>query len=108
MTLTMWTRNAWSQPTFARLFAASPKKAFQYRFEVLWTPIPPEYADEVLTETEAKEVAREIDINTIETQSSWELTRDELKQKLTTAWIEFFANAKTEKLKELALENNLI
>ena len=101
MTLTTWNRNAWDQPTFARLFASSPKKAFQYRFEILGTPIPPEYADEVLTETDKKEIEREIDINTIETQTSWEFTRDELKAKLKEAWVEFQANAKTEKLKEL-------
>lgn len=37
-----------------------------------------------------------------------ELWREQLKQILDTAWIKFFAWAKIEKLKELALENNLL
>ena len=92
MTLTIesW-RSSWNHLTFVELFKSSPKKAFEYRFKTTGTPIPEEYLDK----TE----------NIVETK---ELTRDELKEKLTTAWIDFQGNAKTEKLKELVLENNLM
>ena len=75
--------------TYVTLLNTSAELAKQYRIDC-WLEKPEEKQVEILN------------------KETKELTREELKEILTTAEIDFQWNAKTDKLKELALENNLI
>lgn len=70
---------------FMTLKRASEKRAEEYRLACFGR-------EEKVTESDIQVV---------------ELSRDDIKAKLTKAWIEYFGNAKTVKLVELMKENNL-
>lgn len=95
MTLTMeqkYNPNAWNMLQFTELFKIDPKKAFEYRFNCNWTPIPPEYCDW--------------------TEEVWdtkiEYSKEDLIKLLKDNDIKFFPWAKIEKLIEKCVENWLI
>lgn len=41
-------------------------------------------------------------------QEETQITREEIKEKLKTAWVEFYKSYKTDKLLELCINNNLL
>jgi len=95
----------WDYTTFSELFAHSPREAFEYRKRILWEEIPTEY----LTEDEKNGVKSEINTDElIEEIQELEITRDSVIEILKASWIKYFQWAKTEKLIELAIANNLL
>lgn len=93
----MW--NLWFNfETFTNLMKLSPTRAFEYR-------------DKCHNETKTVETAPIINdiVENEEIQTEEiNITREELKDLLKNAWIEFKWNSKTDVLVNLAIENNLI
>jgi len=81
--------------TFTNLMKQSPKKAFAYRdknTKIVWKK-------EIIEKSfKSEDFKTELD----------NITRQELKDLVKDAWIDFYANIKTEKLKEIVLDNNLL
>lgn len=104
--------SAWNMIQFSELFRQSPKLAFEYREKTLWTKLSKQEAMdnniEFLEEWESTQTTVDEFIETKESDENIEVTREWVIEKLKTAWIVYFKWAKTEKLIELCIENNLL
>ena len=93
----------WDWRNFQRLFAYSPREAFEYRKKMIGDPIPEEY----LTEEEKKqEKVETVPTETVVTTE--EYTEESLKKLLDENGVAYSHLAKLNGLKKKALENNLI
>ena len=112
--MTLNNRSAWSVSVFNNLYVQSPRRAFEYRRDTLWDPIPEEY----LTDEEKEALNLKEETLVEETEKSWddeweetensELTREETVEILEKNNIEYVKNSKTETLLKKAIEHNLI
>ena len=101
--MTLNNRSAWSVSVFNNLYVQSPRRAFEYRRDTLWDPIPEEY----LTDEEKEALNLKEETLVEETENS-ELTREEIVELLEKNNIEYVKNSKTETLLKKAIEHNLI
>ncbi len=95
----------WSHTTFTELFKQSPRKAFEFRYEALGTPIPEEYAD--VTESEPTETEARVTEKPDSVEEEG-FTAAELRAKLRDAGVKFSNASPIDALAEKCRENNLI
>lgn len=108
----------WSHTTFTELFKQSPKKAFEYRFEALGTPIPEEFGgntvensvenDENANKGTVEDSSDAPTADVSENEGKEDYSAADLRAKLRDAGVKFSNAAPIDVLAQKCVENNLI